>query len=295
MAKRLITTLLGAALLLALGANAAFASADLTTPGEVAKAKAKAAAQQLKKFDSKASKAGAKSNTTTPTEEPTPECKDGASAEVRAARLKHGKDVDKLILEDETLLGFDDLLLHPETGAQKAYFDALDSAESAAEINAAFEVYKAAIEKWNADTKARVAELKPEIAALVEAHLEALAAIPACEDVIKNDTDILDGGQFWVTFWQDLADIFAFEGVEGEDGFPSYLQEAEDARDEELKRLESPVNPGPNPSLPTTTTTPGPSLPETGASAVPMLLGGLALITGGSTALLVARRRRATD
>jgi LPXTG-motif cell wall-anchored protein len=194
-----------------------------------------------------------------------------------------------VLSEDETVAELDAEL----ASSADAYFTVLETATTAARINDAFGAFADVIEAWDNNISSRVVELKPEYAALVETFLAELEEAGACERVIERAAKRLDGGQAFV----DRNVALTHEAA------AAFLAFAELARDEALALLEEEPgtgggddgdggNGGDDSSGPRAR--PDQSLPETGASALPLLLGGLALIAGGTTALLVARRRRAT-
>lgn len=268
MVKRLITTLLGASLAVLLGAGAASASADLSTSDELAKAArysapaaANPAADPLEEGGE-----GGEGEECIPDTDP--------SVEPLFQELNEG--VATILDEDEELAALDEEL----TAAEEAYQAALAAAESPDEVKAAFNAFVAAAAALGVEFKARFTELKPQFGELVEEFLDALAEANVCEDDIAFHEEELAGGQWFVDSLHKATD----------ETLAQLIARAKKDRDDALKEFPTP-NPRPDDTLPSPDE---PGLPDTGASALPLLFGGLALISGGSTALLVARRRRTT-
>jgi LPXTG-motif cell wall-anchored protein len=306
MIKRLITVLLGASLAVAMSAGAASAKpASAAEELAAAKAKVSAAVDHAALAGAKA-EAKAEARAQEPTDSAgegegegggeEEKCLDPTSEEgqqvVNELSDKAFEAAAKLYLTDPALLALD-LKLAGEDGtggARGRYLKALEAATTPAQVEAAYRAYVAAIRAWNAGYKARLDQLKPKFAKIGEALLAGLAKKNICPDFIETVKADLDGGQLFVDIYKALTDALTNGVHDGDIDIEGLLEDAKSLRDQRLKELASVA---PRPDLPITPPANGPSLPDTGASAIPMLLGGLALISGGSTALLIARRRRA--
>jgi LPXTG-motif cell wall-anchored protein len=275
MTKRLITALLGALLAVVLGATTALAGgAD-----DFAAARAKAAGR----FSAESSAKALKTAPSAPAddvegggEEPGAgeECVPLSDPSIEELIDALNAGIDEIVETDEGLAAADAKV----AAAEEKYFADLEAAKTADEVNAAFRTFAAAIATWASESKARFAALKPQFGEVVATFIDALVEASVCEEDVDFAREDLAEGQFFVDVWQQAVDFVAAEA----------LKSAAKDRDEALEDL--PANPKPDDTLPPEDN--GPSLPDTGASALPMLLGGLALISGGSTVLVAVRRRR---
>src|SRR5262245_30021399 len=168
MAKRLITALLGASLVVALSATGASA-ADLTA-GDLAAARAAATAKALVQLQSAARLTLSEAPTEEPGDNPPPEeeCVPGDAEAVDKLVDELFANIDAIVADDETIAELDDALFDE---ILPAYDEALENATSQAEVNAAFKAVKAAIETWNKNVKDRIPELKQAFADAVAATI----------------------------------------------------------------------------------------------------------------------------
>jgi LPXTG-motif cell wall-anchored protein len=287
-AKRLITALLGASLVLALSVSGAGAAEPAAKRQAFTDAIEKLSSRRDAAVDAVIQPLDATSDEVgqppaSGGEEPPDEgCLGGKDPAIKELRAKLRKAARAVLNKDETVAELDAAL----GSSADAYFTVLETATSSARINDAFGAFAEVIEAWDNNISTRIVELKPEYAALVETFLAELEEAGACERVIERAAKRLDGGQAFV----DRNVALTHEAA------AAFLAFAELARDEALALLEEEPGDGGDGGDGSSgpRARPNQSLPETGASALPLLLGGLALIAGGTTALLVARRRRAT-
>jgi LPXTG-motif cell wall-anchored protein len=191
---------------------------------------------------------------------------------------------NEAVVENDPVIGRLDADLE---AALKAYERALRAARSAAEINEAFDDVNAAIETWQTGVKARMPDLLPEFERVAEQLVEAFIDAGFCEEVVEAVRLSVQDSEPTMRGFQALADSLAAE----------FRAAAAAAREQALKDLEQGPRPRPDQPL-SPPPSPGggePTLPDTGAVALPLLLGGLTLLSGGTTALLIGRRRRVAE
>jgi LPXTG-motif cell wall-anchored protein len=286
LARRLITALLGASLALVLGATGAMASADLTTPEKLASAKSKLLRQRLLDLTAKAGAAAVEEGDPPAEgeEPPPPECLGEDAPEIKALIDKLFEDATEIEANDDQLNELNVAFL----AAQEKFIADLESAESAAQVNAAYEAFVEAVEVYFDGYKARITELKPAFAELSADFITALKDAGACEELVDEIEADLNGGQFFIDFTKFFLD----------EGRKAALEAAAQLRDQALEALPPPPPGGQPPVGGGPVEAPGrggAELPATGAnSAAFLLLAGLALISGGTTAIVATRRRRAS-